>query len=111
MPADFIFFSSARSTKKAREAKEDVRLDTVRRLVVDGAHFDDILKPGKCPLHFTEIFVDFDRFYRGEILLLPLNEVFALQRLFLLEVFRIFEIMELAVLEFPIVVAQSMVAH
>lgn len=74
--------------------------------MIDGPHLDDILEPGKGSLDFTEIFVDFHRFDCGETLLLALENVFAFQRLRLPEVFRMFKIVELAVLQFPIVVAE-----
>ena len=78
--------------------------------MIDGPHLDDILEPGKGPLDFAEIFVDFHRFDRGEIRLLTLQDVFAFQSFFLLELFRVFKIVELTVSEFPIVVSESVVA-
>jgi hypothetical protein len=53
---------------------------------MDGAHFDDILEPGKEPLDFTETFVDFHPLDGGGIMLLALHGVFAFQGFFLLEI-------------------------
>lgn len=109
IPADFSFFSRARSNKR-QGSDEEVRLHALGLLVIDGPHFDHILESGKCPLHFTEIFVDFHGFDRGEILFLALDEVLAFQSFFRLEVFRVFKIVEVAVAEFPSVVSKSVVA-
>jgi len=79
--------------------------------VIDGPHLDYILEPGKGSLHFTKILVDLHGFDRRQILLFRLDQVFAFHRFFLLQVLRVFKIVELTLFQFPSVVAISVVAR
>ena len=85
-------------------------LDSAGLLVVNGPHFDNVLQLGKRSLDFTEFFVNCYSFQRRQIRLLGLNQVFAFQGLFLLEVDWMFKVAEPSVFELPIVVSSSVMA-
>ena len=88
-----------------------MRFHPRHRTVIDGPHLDYILEPGKGSLHFTKILVDLHGFDRRQILLFRLDQVFAFHRFFLLQVLRVFKIVELTLFQFPSVVAISVVAR
>ncbi len=95
--------------RNASEATKNVGLNSVGLLMVDGPHFDDILQLGKRPLDFTEFFINGYRFQSRQIGLLSLNQVFAFQGLFLLEVDGMFRVAGPSLFQLPIVVASFVV--
>src|SRR5213593_1312115 len=70
---DLSFCSSARSSKKASEATKTWGVDSIRFLMENGAHFDDIFEFAKGAFDLTEFLVDRDCLYRGDVFLLRLN--------------------------------------
>ena len=110
-PRGFQFFLQCPIDQKSQGSNEDMGLDAGSLLVINGAHLDDVLEFAKGPLDVTQLFVDFDGFDSREVLLLGLNQIFALQSFFLLEVDRMLEVVELSVLELPVEVSESMIAR
>lgn len=84
-----------------------MRLHTILLLARDGPHCDPILELGESPLDLAEIFVHFQRFERGRILPLGLDEILAFQRLFLWRRGGVFEEVEFILFIFPIEIARS----
>ena len=57
-------FLLQRAVKQKRQgSNKNVGFRPMIPLVIDGAHFDDIFKPGECSFDFAELLIDFDRLH------------------------------------------------
>jgi len=59
--------------QKGQRSNEDMGVDSIRFLMENGAHFDDIFEFAKGAFDLTEFLVDLDCLYRGDVFLLRLN--------------------------------------